>query len=74
MIDELASVPEMIREMVKHPKDTTEAIYNAFVKNFDATIAEIGKQYMNIFSGLRTPEDQYNTGRSATLIVLTLFP
>lgn len=74
VIDELASVPEMIREMVKHPKDTTEAIYNAFVKNFDATIAEIGKQYMNIFSGLRTPEDQYNTGRSATLIVLTLFP
>lgn len=52
MIDELASVPEMIREMVKHPKDTTEAIYNALVKNFSATMAEIGKQYMNIFSGL----------------------
>ena len=74
VIDELASVPEMIREMVKHPKDTTEAIYNALVKNFSATMAEIGKQYMNIFSGLRTPEDQYNTGRSATLIILTLFP
>ena len=74
VIDELASIPEMIREMIKHPIDTTKAIYNALVKNFSATMAEIGKQYMNIFSGLWTPEDQYNTGRSATLIVLTLFP
>lgn len=74
VIDELASIPEMIREMIKHPIDTTKAIYNALVKNFSATMAEIGKQYMNIFSGLWTPEDQYNTGRSATLIILTLFP
>jgi hypothetical protein len=38
--------------MIKHPIDTTKAIYNALVKNFSATMAEIGKQYMNIFSGL----------------------
>lgn len=74
VIDELASIPEMIREMIKHPIDTTKGIYNALVKNFSATMAEIGKQYMNIFSGFWTPEDQYNTGRSATLIILTLFP
>ena len=74
IIDELLSIPEMFEQLVKHPIDTFKGLYEALVQNFSQTMKEITKQYMNIFSGLWTPQDQYKTGRSAALIILTFLP
>ena len=74
IIDELLSIPEMFEQLVKHPIDTFKGLYAALVENFSQTMKDIAKQYMNIFSGLGTPQDQYKTGRSAALIILTFLP
>lgn len=74
VIDEILAIPEMLAELIKHPIDTWKALYNALVKNFSWTMQEIVKQYWNIFSGLSTPKSQYDTGRSAALIILTFLP
>lgn len=74
IIDELLSIPEMFEQLVKHPIDTFKGLYDALVKNFSQTMKEIANQYTNIFSGLGTPQDQYKTGRSAALIILTFLP
>lgn len=74
VIDEILAIPEMLAELIKHPIDTSKALYNALVKNFSWTMKEIVKQYWNIFSGLSTPKSQYDTGRSAVLIILTFLP
>lgn len=74
IIDELLSIPEMFEQLVKHPIDTFKGLYAALVQNFSQTMKDIAKQYTNIFSGLGTPQDQYKTGRSAALIILTFLP
>ena len=74
IIDELLSIPEMFEQLVKHPIDTFKGLYAALVENFSQTMKDIAKQYTNIFSGLGTPQDQYKTGRSAALIILTFLP
>ena len=74
IIDELLSIPEMFEQLIKHPIDTFKGLYDALVKNFSQTMKEIANQYTNIFSGLGTPQDQYKTGRSAALIILTFLP
>ena len=74
IIDELLSIPEMFEQLVKHPIDTFKGLYVALVENFSQTMKDIAKQYTNIFSGLGTPQDQYKTGRSAALIILTFLP
>ncbi|MDR0607450.1 MAG: hypothetical protein LBG52_03695 [Candidatus Peribacteria bacterium] len=44
------------------------------IRNFKETAKTIVQSYGNVLGGRDTPESAYKTGRSAALIVLTLFP
>lgn len=74
VIDELASIPEMMCEIVKHPIDFWQWLYVALVKNFAQTMNAIKNSYTDVFQWSETPEKAYKTGRSAVNIILTLLP
>jgi len=74
VIDEILSIPEMLWEILKNPRQFGKWLYEALVKNFSQTMKAIKESYTDILGGADTPESAYKTGRSGVLIILTFFP
>ena len=73
VIDELMALPDMVAEIAKHPIDFAKGMAR-IIQNPGQMIKSIVASYTDIAWWWGTPESQYKTWRSATLIVLTFFP
>lgn len=73
VIDELMALPDMVAEIAKHPIDFAKGMAR-IIQNPGQMIKSIVESYTDIAWWFATPEAQYKTWRSATLIVLTFFP
>ena len=74
VIDELMALPDMILEIKKHPVDFAKGMAR-IISNPKQMIKSILESFTDAFTQwLWTPEAQYRTWRSATLIVLSFFP
>lgn len=74
VIDELMAIPDVLLMIVKDPLAFGKGLWEMIKKP-----GEIRKTLKEAFTdaftqGIATPEAQYRTGRSATLIILSLFP
>lgn len=74
VIDELLALPEMLLELVKHPIDFAKGLKTALIDNFAETMKIMMSMYTDAFQGIETPDKQYKTWRSLTLIIMTLIP
>jgi hypothetical protein len=73
VIDELMAIPDLVIQIVNHPIDFAKGL-REMCKNPGQLWEALKEAFTDAFTqGLESPEAQYRTGRSATLIVLSLF-
>lgn len=74
IIDELMAIPDMAIMILKNPKEFGMGLWE-MIKNPGTMLKALKEAFTDAFTqGMATPEAQYRTGRSSTLIVLSLFP
>jgi hypothetical protein len=74
VIDELMAIPDLVVQILKNPMEFAKGL-GELCKNPMQLLKALKEAFTDAFTqGLATPEAQYKTGRSATLIVLSLFP